>query len=73
KLQFSVREPFLSKTTGIKWVFGTIEPNSPLALESLKPDNGVIFSDGIEEDFLQFNAGCIVTVGIADIQGQLIA
>ncbi|KLN46894.1 sugar kinase, partial [Providencia rettgeri] len=73
KLQFSVREPFLSKTTGIKWVFGTIEPNSPLALESLMPDNGVIFSDGIEDDFLQFNSGCIVTVKIADTQGLLVA
>ncbi|MGG4607718.1 diacylglycerol kinase catalytic domain-containing protein [Providencia sp. Me31A] len=72
KLQFSVREPFLSKITGTKWVFGTIEPQAPLELESLMPDNGVIFSDGIEDDFLQFNAGCIATVKIADIQGQLI-
>ncbi|HGN1707402.1 TPA: sugar kinase [Providencia rettgeri] len=72
KLQFSVREPFLSKTTGTKWVFGTIEPQTPLELESLMPDNGVIFSDGIEDDFLQFNAGCIATVKIADIQGKLI-
>ncbi|WP_272670558.1 MULTISPECIES: sugar kinase [unclassified Providencia] len=73
KLQFSVREPFLSKTTGTKWVFGTIEPSSPLVVESLMPDNGVIFSDGIEDDFLQFNSGCIVTVKIADTQGLLVA
>lgn len=73
KLQFSVREPFLSKTTGTKWVFDTIEPSSPLAVESLMPDNGVIFSDGIEDDFLQFNSGCIVTVKIADTQGLLVA
>ncbi|MBG5894443.1 sugar kinase [Providencia rettgeri] len=73
KLQFSVREPFLSKTTGTRWVFGTIEPSSPLAVESLMPDNGVIFSDGIEDDFLQFNSGCIVTVKIADTQGLLVA
>ncbi|WP_272680391.1 sugar kinase [Providencia sp. PROV032] len=73
KLQFSVREPFLSKTTGTKWVFGTIEPGSPLAIESLMPHNGVIFSDGIEDDFLQFNSGCIVTVKIADLQGLLVA
>ncbi|MBQ0533057.1 sugar kinase [Providencia huaxiensis] len=73
KLQFSVREPFLSKTTGTRWVFGTIEPGSPLAVESLMPHNGVIFSDGIEDDFLQFNSGCIVTVKIADLQGLLVA
>ena len=31
------------------------------------------FSDGIEEDYLHFNAGCIVQINIADRQGQLIA
>ena len=71
-LQFSVREPFLSKTTGTKLVFGTIEQKSPLQLESLMPENGVIFSDGIEDDFLRFNAGCIATIGVANVQGQLI-
>lgn len=73
KLQFSVREPFPSRTTGVGLTFGTIEPDSPLQLESLMPENGVIFSDGIEDDYLQFNAGCIAHIGIADIQGQLIS
>lgn len=73
KLQFSVREPFPSKTTGIALTFGTIDANSPLELESLMPENGIIFSDGIEDDYLQFNAGCIASIGIADIQGQLIS
>ncbi len=72
KLQFSVREPFPSKTTGIQLVFGTIEEHSPLQLESLMPENGVIFSDGIEDDYLHFNAGCIVSIDIANVQGQLI-
>ncbi|WP_446471020.1 sugar kinase [Xenorhabdus stockiae] len=72
KLQFSVREPFPSKTTGIQLVFGTIEERSPLQLESLIPENGVIFSDGIEDDYLHFNAGCIVSIDIAKVQGQLI-
>jgi hypothetical protein len=27
--------------------------------------NGVIFSDGIESDFLRFNSGAIATVGVA--------
>ncbi|MDR0219336.1 MAG: sugar kinase [Enterobacteriaceae bacterium] len=72
KLQFSVREPFPSKTTGVQLVFGAIEEHSPLQLESLMPENGVIFSDGIEDDYLHFNAGCIVSIGIAKAQGQLI-
>jgi len=29
------------------------------------PAHGVIFSDGIETDFLKFNSGAIATIGIA--------
>ncbi|UBX47883.1 sugar kinase [Providencia alcalifaciens] len=72
RLQFSVREPFRSRTTGTELVFGTIEQTTPLQLESLMPENGVIFSDGIEDDYLNFNAGCIVSIGIAETQGLLI-
>lgn len=71
-LQFTVREPFPSNTTGVKLVFGTIDEQLPLQLESLMPENGVIFSDGIEDDFIRFNAGCIASIGIAKTQGQLI-
>ncbi|MEQ5128358.1 sugar kinase [Providencia alcalifaciens] len=72
RLQFSVREPFRSRMTGTELVFGTIEQTSPLQLESLMSENGVIFSDGIEDDYLNFNAGCIASIGIAETQGLLI-
>ena len=72
RLQFSVREPFRSRMTGTELVFGTIEQTTPLQLESLMPENGVIFSDGIEDDYLNFNAGCIASIGIAETQGLLI-
>lgn len=36
------------------------------------PTRGVIFSDGIESDFLNFNSGSIVKVGIADLKANLI-
>ena len=36
------------------------------------PENGVIFSDGMEADRLEFNAGAVATVGIADRQGYLV-
>jgi hypothetical protein len=36
------------------------------------PENGVIFSDGMEQDFLQFNSGSTVTIGIADQKGCLV-
>ncbi len=73
RLQFTVREPFHSQTTGTSLVFGSIKKNSPLHLESLMPENGVIFSDGIEDDYLSFNAGCIASIGIAKTEGLLIA
>jgi hypothetical protein len=71
-LQFAVREPFPSNTTGTELVFGSIDNNNPLKLESLMPENGVMFSDGIQNDFIAFNSGCTVTVGISDRVGRLI-
>jgi hypothetical protein len=35
-------------------------------------ENGVIFSDGIEADYLEFNSGSTVTIGIADKKGCLV-
>ena len=55
-LYFSVREPFPSKTTGASLVFGTITRGEPLQVLSQMPENGVIFSDGIEADVLSFNS-----------------
>lgn len=72
RLQFTVREPFPSLTTGTSLVFGAITPATPLKLESQMPENGVIFSDGIETDYLAFNSGTVVTISLAATQGQLI-
>jgi hypothetical protein len=36
------------------------------------PENGVIFSDGIESDFLQFTSGMQARVQVAERQGQLV-
>jgi hypothetical protein len=33
---------------------------------------GVIFSDGIEADFLEFNAGMTATISLAEKYGQLV-
>lgn len=71
-VQFAVREPFPSNTTGTELVFGSIDNDNPLELESLMPENGVMFSDGIQKDFIAFNSGCTVTVGISKRVGRLI-
>jgi len=72
RLQFAVREPFPSQTTGVELVFGGIEAGAALSLESYMPEHGVIFSDGIESDYIPFNAGTLLTVTVSSIQGSLV-
>ncbi len=71
-LYFSVREPWPSRYSTAEMVFGKITADSPLVLVSQMPENGVIFSDGMESDFLIFNAGTEATVTIAEKKGHLI-
>lgn len=72
RLQFAVREPFPSKTSQTDLVFGEINRNQKLNIRSLMPENGVIFSDGIESDFLEFNSGTEAVVTIAEKLGKLV-
>ena len=65
ELLFAVREPFQSIRTQTGITTGVIKNQNSLTIESLMPTNGVIFSDGIETDFLKFNSGSIATIGIA--------
>lgn len=65
ELLFAVREPFESIRTQTGINAGIINNQFPLTIESLMPSSGVIFSDGIESDFLSFNSGSVATIGIA--------
>jgi hypothetical protein len=71
-LVFAVREPFPSQASRTELVFGHIGRDQPLTLRSRMPDNGVIFSDGIEADHLRFTAGIEATIGLAAHVGRLI-
>ena len=71
-LFYTVREPFPTRTTGASMVFGRVTPDEPLLLESQMPEHGVIFSDGIENDFLEFNSGTQATIDIAERKGVLV-
>lgn len=71
-LNFTVREPFPSRTTSTTLVCGEINIQSPLSLTSHMSENGVIFSDGMEADCLEFNSGMVATLGIADKVGHLV-
>lgn len=59
---FFVREPFPSITTGTSLRFGKLS-DTPLTVVSRMNDGGVVFADGIEQDFLSFDWGRRVTVG----------
>ncbi len=72
QLLFVVREPFKSVRSQIDISVGIIKKNQPLTVESYMPTNGVIFSDGIESDFLKFNSGSIVKIGLADEIANLV-
>ncbi|MDR0716025.1 MAG: hypothetical protein LBF50_01240 [Azoarcus sp.] len=72
ELIFAVREPFPSKTTGTSLVFGKISAKEALRIESLMGENGIIFSDGIESDFLAFNAGTEAVITLADKRGRIV-
>lgn len=71
-LLFTVREPFPSKTSAASLVFGKVTKETPLNLTSQMPEHGVIFSDGIEDDFLEFNSGTQAVITIADEKGHLV-
>ena len=43
-----------------------------LTVESLVPDSGVIFSDGIEADCLPFNSGAVARVKVSSRSAQLV-
>jgi NAD kinase len=71
-LRYFVREPFPSRTSGASLVAGRVERTAPLTLVSEMAEHGVIFSDGIEGDFLEFNAGTCATIGLGERQGVLV-
>ncbi len=72
QLMFVVREPFHSKKTQIELIAGMLTGQTKLILESYMPNNGVIFSDGIETDFINFNSGSIATIGVAKEKATLV-
>ncbi|MDB5012779.1 MAG: NrtR-regulated hypothetical OrfY [Daejeonella sp.] len=72
QLMFVVREPFASRKTQTNLTVGLLTEQYRLVIESFMPSNGVIFSDGIESDFLQFNSGAIASIGLAKETANLV-
>lgn len=72
RLMFVVREPFRSRHSEANIVAGVLESGQGLAIESHMPGSGVIFSDGVEADRLDFNSGAIAAIGIAPEKANLV-
>ena len=67
-----MREPLPSVATQATLVYGRTDRSMPLVIRSLMPENGVLFSEGIEMDYLDFNSGMTATIGVAERAGMLI-
>jgi len=72
RLQFAVREPFPSRASRTDIACGLLGRGEQLRLRSLMPENGVIFSDGMESDFLAFNSGTEALISVAEKRGRLV-
>jgi NAD kinase len=71
-LVFAVREPFISRTSQAELCAGVIEGKGELVVESLMPAGGVIFSDGVEADYLKFNSGAVARIGMSEERARLV-
>ena len=71
-LYYMVREPFVSRVSAAEMIFGKIDRRNPLRVESQMTGTGVIFGEGVEEDYISFNSGSIARVGIADRRLHLV-
>lgn len=71
-LYYTVREPFPSVTSTTELVFGKVTNRRVLRITSAMPQGGVIFSDGLIEDAVSFNAGLTVQIGAAKEKSLLV-
>lgn len=71
-LVFSVREPFPGRWSQAGLVFGRVGCGEDLRIRSLMPEGGVIFSDGMEADGLDFRSGMEARVEVSAQHGLLL-
>lgn len=71
-LDYFVREAFPSITTSTSLRSGRIDTAEQLKVCSRLNDGGVIFADGIEQDFLNFEWGQTIKVGVAEKTVKLV-
>lgn len=65
RLVWFVREPWPSLTTGTEMDFGELLEEDELVVTSELGENGVVFADGIESDWIEFLDGQTVRITLA--------
>jgi hypothetical protein len=73
RLVWAVREPFASKHSGAELVTGLLHEGAELVIGSQMPTGGVIFSDGVEADFLEFTSGTIARFATSRQRAYLVS
>jgi len=71
-LRFTVREPFPSRHSAVGMITGEVRAAEPLTIFSETPEGGIIFSDGVEKDAMDFNSGAVATISLAARAGNLV-
>ena len=71
-LLYVVREPFISKHSTAEMVAGILNSGTKMIIESRMATEGTIFSDGVESDFMPFNAGSVATISAAPNKARLV-
>jgi hypothetical protein len=72
-LAFAVRESVPGKVTGTCIMPGIITRSQPLWLAARMVEHGVIYRDGLEQDYLQFYASASASIMLADREARLVA
>ena len=72
RMAFFVREAWPSVATGIRITEGNLLPGEILKVTSEMNSAGVIFGDGIEDDFLRFDWGTTAEVRLAERRLEMV-
>jgi hypothetical protein len=70
RLCFSVRDPFVSKASAAGIVWGNVRVGEKLEVISRMPQDGVIFSDGVEADYISFDS--VASISVAEEKARLV-
>ena len=71
-LVFQVREPYPSRFTEAGLVYGEVGREDTLTFVSNMAVNGIVFSDCILDDAIEFNAGMELKISVSERMGRLV-